>query len=175
MNSIESIEHFIEELNKSEPGNYASIINRLDIPLNEFTYYASWSDKGYTRNCIARTDDYELILLCWDTDAETPIHGHGGEDCWVYQVRGHIEEVRVKKDSLGFYETNRMILKPGRLTYMHDRMGFHKLKNRSGHKAMTLHIYASPIDSCRVYNEDTNCFEMKEMVYDTQENVLIDN
>ena len=44
----------------------------------EFEKYATWNQESYTRNCIARTDTYELILLCWEKKQETPIHEHGG-------------------------------------------------------------------------------------------------
>ena len=48
----------------------------------------------------------------------------------------------------------------------HDKMGFHSIQNDSENRAMTFHIYASPIDSCKIYNNETECFESKEMPYD---------
>ena len=41
----------------------------------------------------------------------------------------------------------------------------HSIENISTQRAMTLHIYASPIDECKVYNDEKDCFEMKEMSY----------
>ncbi|MDA0701150.1 MAG: hypothetical protein O2965_02170 [Bacteroidetes bacterium] len=32
---------------------------------------------------------------------------------------------------------------------------------------MTLHVYAKPIDHCRVFNSKKDCFETKTMTYDT--------
>jgi len=54
-----------------------------------------------------------------------------------------------------------------RLTYMRDEMGYHMIKNNSEARAMTLHIYALPIDECEVFDEKKETFIDKEMQYDT--------
>jgi cysteine dioxygenase len=105
--------------------------------------------------------------LCWDAGVTSSIHGHGGKNCWVYQLQGTVDEIRYKKEEECLKETHRTTLTPGGLTYMHDRMGYHSIANNSTERAMTLHIYASPIISCEVYNDSKACFEMKEMSYHT--------
>lgn len=167
MNSIITVEQLTEVLDEIEPHEQAKNMKRLHIAAHELENYATWSSNGYTRNCLARTEKYELILLCWDAYAKTPIHDHGGEDCWVYQVQGTIEEIRFKQEAGMLKETNRMILMPGKLTYMNDSMGYHSLVNLSNQRAMTLHIYTLPIDTCEVYNDQKDCFEIKEMSYHT--------
>ncbi len=167
MNHIITIEQLAESLDNAEPFEHARIMKKVKIPGHELISYATWSKQCYTRNCLARTEKYEVILLCWDIGAKTPIHGHGGEDCWVYQVQGTVEEVRLEEQAGTLKETNRMILTPGKLTYMNDQMGYHTIENTSAQQAMTLHIYASPIDSCKVFNNKKDCFEMKEMFYHT--------
>ena len=167
MKFINTVEKLIETLNHTSPSEYAKVIKKVRFKKESLIPFSTWTKHGYTRNCLARTDYYELILLCWDVNAKTPVHGHGGEDCWVYQIHGTIEEVRFEEQEDCITEQNRMVLSPGKLTYMHDRMGYHSLRNISHQKAMTLHIYANPIDSCKVYNNDKNCFEMKKMSYHT--------
>lgn len=167
MNFINTINALVEILRKVPPAEYAKIMKRIKLKESNLQSYAQWTQQGYTRNCLDRTPTYELILLCWDVGAKTPIHGHGGEDCWVYQAKGTVEEVRFKEEAGKLTEVNRMVLTPGKLTYMHDRMGYHALYNRSNTRAMTLHIYASPIDACKVYNNSKDCFEIKEMSYHT--------
>jgi cysteine dioxygenase len=66
-----------------------------------------------------------------------------------------------------------MELSPGRLTYMEDSMGYHTLKNHSDERAMTLHLYISPIDTCKVFNDTTeDSFKLKELKYDSYKGVL---
>ena len=173
MDSIKTIESLADELDRLEKSDRPKIMKRLDLSADVFKPYATWSDEGYTRNCVARTDEYELLLLCWDKEAETPIHGHGGQDCWVYQIEGTVEEIRVKEDENGeLKETHRMELAPGKVSYMHDRMGFHQIRNPFNQRAMTLHIYAKPIDACRVFDPKNAEFKVKEMEYDTVADVV---
>jgi cysteine dioxygenase len=168
MNCIDTLNELIEKLDKSNPENHGRIIKNMDIPIDEFEEYASWNKEGYTRNCINRTDNYELILLCWKKGDITPIHNHNGQKCWVYQVQGQVTEVRYEENNSNeLIETNRMKLNPGKLTFMHDSMGYHKLKNDTEGRAMTLHIYVSPINSCEVFNPQKETFEFKELEYDT--------
>ncbi len=166
MEYIKTIEELIENLDEAEPREHAQVMKRIKLDATGLKQFSTWCNEGYTRNCLARTDAYELILLCWDIGAKTPIHDHGGENCWVYQIQGTIEETRFEKVANELIEIDTIELSPGKLTYMHDRMGYHSLKNQSdGSRAMTLHIYALPIDNCNVYNEKTDCFENKEMSY----------
>ncbi len=169
MSTITTITELIEAFEKAEPSEQVRVLKRIDIPINEFEEFATWEDGCYTRNCIARRDCFEFILLCWDSGAKTPIHGHNGQNCWVYQVSGSASEKRFKKTHYGFELTNHTILNAGKITYMHDRMGYHTLENPTKTPSMTLHVYANPIDRCEVYNENMGCFEIVEMEYDTIE------
>jgi cysteine dioxygenase len=169
MNHIITIEQLTKTLDKADPSDYAKIIKRIRIGANDLDPFKTWSKQCYTRNCLARTAQYELILLCWEIGAKTPIHGHGGEECWVYQIQGTVEEKRFEEESCSLKVTNSMILTPEKLTYMNDGMGYHSIENISDQRAMTLHIYTSPIDACKVFNTKKDCFEIKEMSYHTFE------
>jgi len=165
---IVTIEQLIENLNDADPYEQAGILKQVEIPKAEFESYTSWQTDDYTRNCVHRNDDYELILLCWEIGAKTPIHDHAGEDCWVYQVSGTVKELRYIQNNLGkMEESNSAELTEQKLTYMHDRMGFHSIENISDERAMTLHIYASPISQCNVFNENSELLEKADLVYDT--------
>jgi len=170
MHIVKSLETLIQKLKQSDTSNHGKIIRNINIPLSDFEAYASWNDEGYTRNCICRTKECELILLCWNKGAATPIHGHDGQKCWVYQIEGQMTEVRYEKFESGdLFETNRMQLNPGKITFMNNAMGYHELINDTDGRAMTLHAYILPIDSCEVYCEEEEGFKSKDMEYDTVE------
>ncbi len=174
MAAITSIEQLIECFDDAEPSEQVRVLKNIDIPISEFKEFATWTEGEYTRNCLARKEDFEFILLCWDKGAKTPIHGHDDQDCWVYQVDGSVKEKRYKESAESFQVTNESVLNPGRVTYMHDRMGYHSIENIGRQRAMTLHVYAKPIDQCKVYNEEKACFEICEMEYDTvHEDVIL--
>ncbi len=168
MQIISSLTEFIEKLDESEIKSFPKIIKSLEIPFSEFKKYATWNKERYTRNCIARTNNFEIILLCWNKNQETPIHEHGGQKCWVYQVNGEVAEYRYQKNDAGILtEISKTHLTSGNVTYMDNRMGYHALKNLDDQRCMTLHIYVSPIDSCEVFCKDDETFMTKELKYDS--------
>ncbi|MGD1848330.1 MAG: cysteine dioxygenase family protein [Salibacteraceae bacterium] len=168
MNHVAStIPQLIEKFAAATANEQAGILKHNAISVTEFEQYATWSEEGYTRNCIFRNADFEFILLCWQPGAITAIHGHGGQDCWVYQVDGEVQEERFDREDNAFISTAKMVLRAGRLSYMNDQMGYHAIQNTSTSRAMTLHIYASPIERCMVFNPKTNCFEVRELEYDS--------
>lgn len=164
---ISTIEGLIETLEESDPTEFPSILKNMEIPSSEFHPYASWKPEGYTRNCIVRSKNFELVLLCWNAGDETPIHSHDGQKCWVYQVESELVEERYQKGDDGEPElVYKQTLKPGNLTYMDDRMGYHVLANRTQERSSTLHLYMLPIDNCEYYCEDEGSFKEKELEYD---------
>jgi cysteine dioxygenase len=167
---IDSIEQLIKVLENSKASDFAKLSKSLKLKADDFIEYSSWDDKSYTRNCISRNDHYELLLLCWNPKQDTPIHCHNGEECWVYNLQGAFEEIRYdfkddNKEEL--IETTRHPMQPREISYMHDKLGFHSLHNRSNIRGMTLHLYMDPIDSCRVFDNQQNGFIRKDMSYDT--------
>lgn len=166
LSKITSVEELIETLDEIDLQEFPKAIKKIEIKPQILEAYATWTTNNYTRNCLARSKKYELILLCWDKHSKTPVHDHGGEDCWVYQISGSVQEIRFNCLKGKLIESNCEKLAPGRLTFMNDKMGFHSIQNDSETRAMTFHIYASPIDSCKIYNNETECFESKVMAYD---------
>jgi cysteine dioxygenase len=164
---INTIEDLVDCFNQVDKNEKIQALKCIDIPNEFFESYATWEAGGYTRNCLFRNDEFEFILLCWDKGVKTAYHGHDGQDCWVYQIKGTVREERVKEVGGELAICNELTLDEGNLTYMHDRMGYHALENISEGRAMTLHVYANPIEQCKVYNEDKAKFEIVEMEYDT--------
>lgn len=164
----EKLGQIIEFLTQEKGAKFPKkeFLNRLK--LEDFSNYTSWDSDRYTRNAIFKNEHFELILLCWEPGQETPIHDHDGADCWVYHVAGEIEEQRyadlnaVKQDEFTLAKAQ-----AGDLCYMHDKLGLHSLHNRGQERAITLHCYAHPIDSCGIYDEDLERMCEKEMVYTT--------
>ena len=174
MDKIQTIDQLVESLKSTEHKNFPKVLDQVEIPKSEFEEYAFWSEDRYTRNCIARTDRFELMLLCWNSHQTTPIHCHGGQKCWVYQVDQSLTEVRFDyNEDQELVQVEKHEVYPGDMAYMDDSMGFHSLRNKSEKKAMTLHLYMNPIDECRVYNDKLEKFEIKSLEYDTIDGELL--
>lgn len=114
-----------------------------------------------------------MILLCWEKGQITPIHDHGGEECWVKVIQGEFREVISKMDKGGELNVVKStISKSDDISYMIDFMGFHSLENMSNKRSMSLHLYAKPIRNCNLFDEKTGKFVNKDLVYDTVSSFL---
>ena len=165
---LQSLNDLISTLSEGERTTYNHIIHSLQLEPNAFEKYANWSKDCYTRNCIADTEKFELILICWCAGHQTSIHDHGGEECWVKVVEGEFKETIYKQDEVGALKlTKTKFSKKNDVTYMKDFMGFHRLENSANKRSMSLHLYAKPIRSCNVFNEVSKTFVHKELDYDT--------
>ena len=172
MDNITSLNKLIEVLKQSDAENYVSIAKNMNIPSSDFKKFAHWKDDSYARNCIIKTPEFELILICWKKGDCTPIHGHNEQKCWVYLVEGEMTELRYKSDEeCNLTECNKLQMKAGDLTYMHDSMGFHLLQNCEEKKAMTLHLYMKPVDTCMVFNDSNKCFDDRILNFHTIDGV----
>ena len=171
---IKTVEELTECLVGSPLCDFPKIIRKAQLSLEELHSFATWKLNDYTRNCLTRNEKFELILLCWDSGVHTPIHDHGGKDCWIYQLQGSIDEVRFEKTGQHLTESNRIKIQAGGLSFINDKMGYHAIQNNSEQRAMSLHIYASPIDSCMVFNKETACFEEKSMSYNSYKDESVD-
>ena len=170
---IQTINELVTALSEGERTKYTHIVQSLDLHKSDLEEFCSWSQDSYTRNCIADNEDYELILLCWEKGQVTPIHDHGGEECWVKMIDGHMRETIYKKSVDGELNVVKSSeTKPGDMAYMIDFMGFHQLENLSDGRAMSLHLYAKPIRKCNVYNSTIKEFESKDLIYDTVSSLL---
>ncbi|MFT4736398.1 MAG: cysteine dioxygenase [Cyclobacteriaceae bacterium] len=165
---MQSVQELVTALSEEDSTKYTEIIKKIDLPSSAFEPFCSWSGESYTRNCIVENEKFELILICWEKGQNTPIHDHAGEECWVKIIQGEFKETIYKVDAAGTVDTVKSsISKVGDCSYMVDFMGCHRLENTHNQKSMSLHLYAKPIRSCRLFNEHTRKFERKELAYNT--------
>ncbi len=151
-----------------ECDHYNDIIRSSNLPVHAFADYCSWSAKCYTRNCLVENEKFELILLCWEEGQITPIHNHGGEECWVKIIDGEFREKIYTTNQAGqLYMVNTINSKTNDVTYMIDFMGYHSIENLSAQRGLSLHLYAKPIRSCRIFDENSQQFVNKDLTYHT--------
>ena len=177
MEKINTLNKLIEQLDRCcQRRDYVQLANALTLGEDELKDYAFWDKNHYTRNCIKRNNDYELLLLCWEKGQETPIHSHNGEECWVHLASGKLYEQIFQKDEKHQpYPVDEQKMKNSGLSYMNDEMGYHKLTNLADGRSMTLHLYVQPIDQCYIYNEEKQKFILRELDYYSHQGRLNQN
>lgn len=173
MKSLENIQELIKLLSESPKTHYNSVLHNFDFDAIDFKSFESWASEKYTRNCLYKDEQFELLLICWDAGQETSIHNHDGEDCWVCVLRGEMEEVFYSLDqSNGLKEEGSRFILPHQLSFMNDKIGLHKLVNSYQGKSVSLHVYAKPIKQCHFYCETSEQFISRKLNYDSVINSL---
>ncbi len=127
---------------KKENEDFKTLIKKHNINSSTLLPIARWTEETYTRICIDRNDNYELVLICWNKDQKTEIHGHPGQKCWVNFVMGEFRECIYDPIDLTTLKEENTV-NPGSVTFIEDIMGHHCLENVSENLGITLHLYKS--------------------------------
>ena len=168
MKTPKNIKKLVDLIATTSRKNYSQLLTNFDVSTIDFEPYKTWSIERYTRNCLYKDADFELIILCWEKGQQTPIHGHNGQDCWVLLLEGGMEEIFF---SMG--DDNRLtvcgaqFVVPNQVTFMNDGQGFHQLKNDAHGRSVSLHFYAKPIENCRSFDEKSEQFVKRSLGFDS--------
>lgn len=109
--------------------------------------------KGYRRNCIARSDWFELLACCWHSADRTPIHDHRGVSCAFKVIEGEGTEVRFRTTPSGLICPVGAVAMPVGYVCAAEDADIHQVANMqaSGQDLITLHIYSPPIQKMHTY------------------------
>jgi cysteine dioxygenase len=119
--NIPSLDKLTTALSEADKASYCDILRAINFSPKELSKYSSWSEDYYTRNCILNCDKFELILICWCKSHKTPIHDHGGEECWVKVISGQLEEVIYEKNENDELTVLRTLVSKKKSSYLYER------------------------------------------------------
>ncbi|HSM85713.1 MAG TPA: cysteine dioxygenase family protein [Candidatus Limnocylindrales bacterium] len=133
--------------------------------------YLNWDRQHYTRNLIEKTALFELLAICWEVGQGSSIHNHKEQNCWMAAPIGRllVQNYRVLQQDL---EAGTCDLDPTDVLEMNasnpcavdPAQPVHKVFNpiEFNQRAVTLHVYSRPYDSCVVYSDEQHrCGEIK--------------
>jgi len=133
--------------------------------------YLIWDPQHYTRNLIDKTPFYELLAICWETGQGSSIHNHKEQNCWMAVPIGRllIQNYKVLSQDLAagtcdLAPTDIVEMNPASPAAVNPDQPVHKVYNPSefGQRAVSLHVYSKPYDSCVVYSaEQHKCGEIQ--------------
>lgn len=135
------------------------------------TPYLFWDRQHYTRNLIDATPLYDLIAICWEVGQHSAIHNHRDQNCWMAVPIGRllVQNYRVlfqdlKAGKCDLRPTDRVEMNAATPLAVNPAEPVHKVYNprEFGERAVSLHLYSRPFDSCDVYSEEKyTCGEIK--------------
>jgi len=133
--------------------------------------FLNWDRQHYTRNLIDRTPLYELMAICWEIGQASSVHNHRDQNCWMavpigrlqvenfHLVHQDIDGGQCKLEPLNIVEMN--ISEP---CAVDPADPVHRVLNprEFNQRAVSLHVYSRPFDTCVVYSPEQNtCGEIK--------------
>lgn len=148
-----------------------AFLSSTQVAADTLAPYLSWDRQHYTRNLIDKTPLYELIAICWEIGQVSSVHNHRDQNCWMAVPIGRllvenyrvvfqqIEEGRCELETADTVEMN-----PTHPCAVDPHEPVHRVLNprKFDQRAVSLHVYSRPFDSCVVYSpEQGTCGEIK--------------
>jgi cysteine dioxygenase len=106
---------------------------------------------GYTRIQLARTDACELILACWLPGQCSRVHDHGGSFGAALVLRGELREARYLWTNARLEALSTQSATTG-CVMLEQPETIHRIGNTSRWGAVTLHLYAPPMQRMTSYD-----------------------
>jgi cysteine dioxygenase len=162
------IEYLDSLRGRADLDKLSSLLASLNVTREDLGPACIFGTGAYRRNCISRTEHYELLALCWRSGHTTPIHDHSGVSCAFRVVEGVGTEIRFTVSASGLIcpgQVNQM--DPGYVCAAEDA-DIHQVANMQapGEDLITLHIYSPPISKMHTYTfvcgkgaENTNSYD----------------
>jgi hypothetical protein len=140
-----------------------SVLRRMPVEEASLAPYLCWDRQHYTRNLIDKTDLYELVAVCWEVGQSSSVHNHRDQSCWMAAPVGRlvVENFRVAFQDLEagkcqLLASNTVALTVANPCAVDPLEPVHRVVNpREGkQRAVTLHVYSRPFDTCVVYSPE---------------------
>ena len=136
-----------------------------------------FSQATYTRNLIFKNELFELLALCWEAGQVSRIHNHRDQQCWMTVPFGalQVQDFRVlERDP----EKKTCRLRPSKSypitleqpAEVDPNEPVHQVLNLAefGERAVSLHVYSKPFDSCEVYYPERGVYSDVPLYYTSE-------
>lgn len=139
--------------------------------------YLTWNRQHYTRNLIDRTPVYELMAICWEVGQASSVHNHRDQNCWMavpigrLQVENfHLVHQDLQKGICSLEPLNVVEMNIAQPCAVDPADPVHRVVNprEFNHRAVSLHVYSKPFDTCVVYSPDQGTCGEIELHFNTE-------
>lgn len=136
-----------------DPRQLETWLRSLRPTIRETAPHIRFNPGGYRRNLVCQREHFEVLILCWATGQQSPIHNHRGSHCGVRVLSGEATEVRFDHLSDGRVQAQTIQTLPaGAVTVSADE-DLHVVGNWSHppRDLITLHVYSPPLTAMQKY------------------------
>lgn len=156
-------------------------LQKHPVDIRSLNPYLFFCRDHYTRNLLHKTQLFELIAICWEVGQKSQIHNHRDQRCWMAIAHGKLQVhnfALVKKDpGRSFCElrsSGQFYMDREHPSEVDPAEPIHQVLNlpwfRS--KAVSLHIYSLPFDTCEVYDLKSKTYEDVPLINTTEYGVV---
>lgn len=178
-----SIQDFVRELRKfPEPAfewtdQIVQFLANTPVAPETLAPYLTWDRQHYTRNLIDKTPLYELIAICWEIGQVSSVHNHRDQNCWMAVPIGRlmVENYRVitqdvEKGCCELETADKVEMNSAHPCAVDPREPVHRVLNprEFNQRAVSLHVYSRPFDSCVVYSPEQGTCGVIGLHYNTE-------
>lgn len=172
-----AIDKFVVELRKFPEPSFtgtSEILNFLTqtpVDPQSLEPFLTWDRQHYTRNLIDRTPLYELMAICWEAGQASSVHNHQDQNCWMavpigrLQVENyHLVSQKLDEGTCDLAPSDTVEMNAFHPCAVNPQDPVHRVVNprEFNQRAVSLHVYSRPFDSCVVYSpEQHTCGEIK--------------
>jgi cysteine dioxygenase len=172
-----SIQTLVQELRRMPETNFINteplrrLMQKMPVDPDSLTPYLTWDRQHYTRNLIDRTSLYELMAICWEVGQASSVHNHKDQNCWMAAPMGrlqvenfHLVHQDLECGKCKLQPTNTVEMNIAQPCAVDPADPVHRVVNprEFNQRAVSLHVYSRPFDSCVVYSpEQGTCGEIK--------------
>ena len=194
------VEQFVDGIRELSAGlitkqKIYDFLATYEIRAEDLERYKMWLPDRHTRNKVFRNEMIEAMVICWPIGAITPLHTHNGQLGWMTMIEGKLivenykqlgcnrpenQQVvgmdclagatRIEMQNVG----TELVVPGGPLNTVDKTQTIHRIKNLDewNERAVSLHVYSRPIDSCVVFDiEGGRCFR-RDLKYDNEPEAL---
>jgi len=152
------------------------VIQHLVLP-ESLEKYCFFSKGCYTRNLIFKNTLFECMTLCWEVGTHSRIHNHRDQNCWMSAPIGRLRVQNYRVDqrdassgTCRIVPTELYDLDATHPTYVNPMEPVHEVINAPefNQRAVSIHIYSKPFDSCEVYYRDQGRYADVPLFYTSE-------
>lgn len=146
-----------------------ALMSQIQFNPEEWRSHVQLHKEHFTRVLLGESEEWMLILTCWDKGQETPIHDHQGSYNWIKVLEGQMIEETYSVDnpsdrrvtgtshSEGHFDESQVrklrsgVLPVDSVTFL-DQGIVHRIRNVSNKPTISLHLYSPPYRKVKAYD-----------------------
>jgi predicted metal-dependent enzyme (double-stranded beta helix superfamily) len=160
--------------------NVQDFVIRHQVRPETLEKYLYFSKGNYTRNLIFKNEVFECMAICWEVGQFSRIHNHRDQNCWMSAPIGRlkVQNFRVEDRNASAEHSGTCRLIPTDIyemdathpAYVNPLEPVHQVLNLAEfqQRAVSIHIYSKPFDSCEVYLREKGTYSDVPLHYTSE-------